>query len=91
MYNKKATIQFPFDGISKTTYEAAEMISKALKERKEEKFDIFFPVYWGLNQISIIHPNGGVLSILDKDETLNYKFGYLARNGEIGITATRSC
>lgn len=89
--DNQATIQFPFDGISKTTFEAAKMISESLKGRKEEKFDIVFPVYWGLNQISIIHPNGGVLAILNQDTTLKYKFGYLAKNGEIGVTAVRSC
>lgn len=90
MHNK-TKIQFPFDGISKTTVEAAEMISKSLRERKEERFDIFFPVYWGLNHISIIHPHGGVLAILNQDSTLEYKFGFLAKNGEIGVTAVRSC
>lgn len=87
----KANIQFPFDGISKTTEEVAKMISENLRGRNEEKFDIFFPVYWGLNQISIIHPHGGVLSLLNRDVTVNYTFGYLMRNGEIGVTAIRSC
>lgn len=87
----RATIQLPFDGMSKTTVEVARMIGETLMERGEERLDIFFPANLGMNQISIHLPDIGVLAILNQNSTLNYKFNYLARNGEIGVTATRSC
>jgi len=87
------TIQLPFDGTGKDSNEIARMIGESIMERCEEKIDFLFPVQWAMKAINLLHPHGGVLSILDKDfgNNANYKFTCFARNGEIGITATRCC
>ena len=88
--NIKNTIQLPFDGTAKCGKEVAKMVCDALLKGNEEKVEIIFPAQWSMSPAHMLHPDCGVLALLDK-ENAAYKFTGFARNGAIGVTATRCC
>ena len=83
-------IRLPFDGMAKNNNEVAKMISDILKAKRDEKVDIIVPTQWAWSHVNVLHPVVGVLTILNKDSAIsaNYNLTYLARYGEIGVTAT---
>ena len=89
----RSTVHLPFDGTAKLGDEVARMVCEALLKRKEEKVDIVFPGQWAMTPIHMMHPECGVLAFLDKETAINaiYSFKGFARNGSIGVTATRCC
>lgn len=83
----------PFDGTAKCGGEVAKMVCEALLTSYEEKVEIVFPGQWAMTPMLMMHPECGVLALLDKETAINafYKFSGFARNGAIGVTATRCC
>ena len=89
----KNRVHLPFDGTAKRGDEVAKMIGEALLGRYEEIVEIVFPTQWAMTPAHMVHPECGVLAYLDKDTAINtmYKFSGFARNGAIGVKATRGC
>lgn len=87
----KNTITLPFDGTAKSGVEIAKMVGDALLTGYEEKVEIVFPGQWAMTPKHMLHPECGVLALLDKDTTLNafYTFSGFMRNGAIGVRAIR--
>lgn len=84
-------IHLPFDGTAKRGEEVAKMIGETLFGRCEEIVEIVFPAQWAMTPAHMVHPECGVLALLDKEAAVNaiYKFSGFARNGAIGVKATR--
>ena len=92
-FRTKETIRLPFDGTAKCGNEIAKMVGETLLTRHEEKVEIVFPGQWAMTPAHMVHPESGVLTLLNKDTAINafYKFSGFARNGAIGVMATRCC
>ena len=89
----KDTIMLPFDGTAKCGDEVAKMVVEALTTKHEEKVEFVFPGQWEMTPKHMLHPQSGVLTLLNKNVSINtfYKFAGFMRNGTIGISATRTC
>ena len=87
------TIMLPFDGTAKCGAEVAKMVGEALLTRHEEKVEIVFPGQWAMTPMQMMHPESGVLALLDKDTVINtlYRFSGFRHNGTVGVRATRCC
>ena len=83
-------IRLPFDGMAKNTTEVAKMIGDILKAKGGEKVHIIVPTQWAWDLVNVVHPVGGVLTILNQDTVIskNYKLACFRAYGEIGVTAT---
>ena len=92
-FRMKETIRLPFDGTAKCGNEIAKMVGETLLTRHEEKVEIVFPGQWAMTPAHMMHPECGVLALLDKDAAINaiYQFTGFSRNGTIGVIATRCC
>lgn len=81
-------VQIPFDGMGKTPAEAAEFIRPFLKTGEE--FDFIIPTQWDWDAINIHHPIGGLMAILNKEDSVRQRYNLtcLSRHGQIAVTAT---
>ena len=86
----KNSIHLPFDGTAKSGEEIARMVGEALLKLNEEVVDVVFPTQWAMTPVIMLHPVCGVFAFLD-NVNANYRFTGFARNGAIGVRATRCC